>query len=74
MGFVFSKLFNTLFGSKDLRILILGNYISKYYYWTIIIKINNIILNNHQYYLGLDNAGKTTILCTNFISINTVIK
>ena len=35
MGFVFSKLFKGLFGSEQLRIII----------------------------IGLDNAGKTTILC-----------
>lgn len=36
MGIMFSKVFASLFGSKEVRILI----------------------------LGLDNAGKTTILCT----------
>lgn len=36
MGMWFSKVFDSLFGSKQVRILI----------------------------LGLDNAGKTTILCT----------
>ncbi len=35
MGFIFSKIFNSLIGKKEMRILI----------------------------LGLDNAGKTTILC-----------
>ena len=35
MGFVFSKIFKGLFGSKQVRIII----------------------------IGLDNAGKTTILC-----------
>ena len=35
MGFVFSKIFKKLFGSEQLRIII----------------------------IGLDNAGKTTILC-----------
>jgi len=35
MGFIFSKLFSSLFSEEELRLLI----------------------------LGLDNAGKTTILC-----------
>lgn len=43
MGFVFSKIFNSVLGSKEMRILILG---------IIMIRL-----------LGLDNAGKTTILC-----------
>lgn len=39
MGFIFSKMFSSLIGTKEMRILI----------------------------LGLDNAGKTTILCNNIL-------
>ena len=36
MGFIFTKIFNSLFGGKDLRILILGKKIQKsnnFYYF-----------------------------------------
>ena len=48
MGFIFSKLFNNLFGKKELRILILGT--------------TTLSLPPRVIALGLDNAGKTTIL------------
>lgn len=43
MGFLFSKLFNGLVGSEQMRIII----------------------------IGLDNAGKTTILCKALLTIQT---
>ena len=45
MGFVFSKIFKGLFGSKQVRIII----------------------------IGLDNAGKTTILCKRRSQISNAI-
>lgn len=54
MGLTISSLFTRLFGKKQMRIL-MGQYITCYFFL-------NCNLTNIYYLVGLDAAGKTTIL------------